>query len=192
MTTWNKQIENRNYLSPIGFKFLLAKFPKVAYFCQSANIPAMTLKMQQQPSPLRSLPLEGFMEYDPLTINFLIDEDLENYMIMHNWSRALGTPDFTSERTRFLEKMDSEFGNASKLNDQVSPLYADGTLTVLNSNFNMNFNVVFKGLVPTGLSALEFSATVDGTEYAMASVSFNYQSYEVQETVTNTRDTRLT
>ena len=132
------------------------------------------------------------MEYDPLVINFLIDEDLENYMIMHNWIRALGTPDFTSERTRFLEKMDSEFGNASKLNDQVSPLYADGTLTVLNSNFNMNFNVVFKGLVPTGLSALEFSATVDGTEYAMASVSFNYQSYEVQETVTNTRDTRLT
>ena len=39
MATWNKQIENRNFLSPIGFRFTLAKYPKVAYFAQSANIP---------------------------------------------------------------------------------------------------------------------------------------------------------
>ena len=40
MATWNQQIENRNFLSPIGFKLLLAKYPKVVYFAQSANIPA--------------------------------------------------------------------------------------------------------------------------------------------------------
>ena len=78
MTTWNKQIENRNFLSPIGFKFLLAKYPKVDYFCQSASLPGMTLGIQQQPTPFRSLPLEGFLEYEPLTINFLVDENLEN------------------------------------------------------------------------------------------------------------------
>ena len=95
MTTWNKQIENRNFLSPIGFKFSLAKFPKVSYFCQSANIPAMNLGIQQQPTPFRSLPLEGFIEYDPLNLSFLVDENLENYLILHNWIRALGTPDST-------------------------------------------------------------------------------------------------
>ena len=46
MTTWNKQIENRNFLSPIGFKFLLAEYPKIPYFAQSANIPSMNLGIQ--------------------------------------------------------------------------------------------------------------------------------------------------
>ena len=162
MTTWNKQIENRNFLSPIGFKFSLAKFPKVSYFCQTANIPSMNLSMQQQPTPFRSLPLEGFIDYDPLTLTFLVDENLENYLILHNWIRALGTPDDTMERRNYKLKMSQEFGKDN--ND----LYADGTLMVLNSNFNHNFDIVFEDLIPIGLNALEFNASVDGTEYALS------------------------
>ena len=171
-SSWNKQIENRNFLSPIGFKFVLAKYPKVAFFAQSANIPSMNLGIQNQPTPFRTLPLEGFMEYDPLTLSFLVDEDLENYLILHNWLRALGTPDSTTERKEFRLKMQQLFGN----ND----LYADATLMVLNSNYNHNFDVVFEDLIPIGLNALEFNATVDGTEYAMATVSFRYLAYQIR------------
>lgn len=183
MTTWNKQIENRNFLSPIGFKFLLAKYPKIAYFAQSANIPNINLGITERPTPFRSLPVEGFMEYDPLNITFIIDEDLENYMILHNWIRALGTPEGTAERRAFREKIIKLFDS-----DEIT---ADGTLTVLNSNFKGNFNVVFKGLIPTGLSALEFNAMIDGTEYATASVSFRYESYEVRAGESTNRDNRL-
>ena len=35
---------NFSYLSPVGFKFSLANFPEVTYFCQAANIPGNTLK----------------------------------------------------------------------------------------------------------------------------------------------------
>ena len=31
-TAFDKQIQNRNFLSPVGFKFTLAKEPKVAFF----------------------------------------------------------------------------------------------------------------------------------------------------------------
>ena len=34
---WNKQIENRNFLSPIGFKFALGKAPKVDFFCTNSR-----------------------------------------------------------------------------------------------------------------------------------------------------------
>ena len=37
------QIENRNFLSPTGFKFTLTRTPKVAFFCNQANIPDITL-----------------------------------------------------------------------------------------------------------------------------------------------------
>ena len=186
MTTWNKQKENRNFLSPIGFKFSLAKFPKISYFCQTANIPSMNLSIQQQSTPFRSLPLEGFIEYDPLTLSFLVDENLENYLILHNWIRALGTPDDTLERRSYKLKMQQEFGKDN--ND----LYADGTLMVLNSNFNHNFDVVFEDLMPIGLNALEFNATVDGTEYAMAQVSFRYLAYQIRSKEDTKRNTQLT
>ena len=183
MTTWNKQIENRNFLSPIGFKFALAKYPKVSYFCQTANIPSMNLSIQQQSTPFRSLPLEGFIEYDPLTLSFLVDENLENYLILHNWIRALGTPDGGNERAEFRLKMQQLFGN----ND----LYADATLMVLNSNYQHNFDIVFEDLIPTGLNALEFNASVDGTEYATASVSFRYLAMQIRTKETSERNKQL-
>ena len=185
MTTWNKQIENRNFLSPIGFKFTLAKFPKVSYFCQSANIPSMNLNIQQQPTPFRSLPLEGFIEYDPLNISFLIDEDLENFMIIHNWIRGLGTPDGYADRVRYNERM------KPVLNMPEQDKYGDATLIVLNSNFKANFEVVFKDLYPMSISALEFNASVDGTEYAMGQVSFRYTGYEVRTADTSEKVTKL-
>jgi len=184
MATWNKQIENRNFLSPIGFKFILAKYPKVAYFCQSANIPSMNMNVPEQLTPYRPLPMDGFISYDPLTISFLVDEDLENYLILHNWLRGLGVPDTMSERSDFYNTAPTAASN-----EPVS-LFADGTLSVLNSNFNMNFNVVFKDLIPMGLNALEFNASIDGTEYAMAQVSFRYSSYEIQ-TADGIRRTQL-
>ena len=36
---FTNQLENRNYLSPVGFKFTLAKEPKVSFFCTSSKIP---------------------------------------------------------------------------------------------------------------------------------------------------------
>jgi hypothetical protein len=78
--------------------------------------------------------------------------------------------------------MESLFGN--------SDLYADATLTILNSNYNRNFDIVFEDLFPMSLNTLEFNATIDGTEYAMAQVQFQYLAYEVR-TTQGVRDKRL-
>ena len=34
-------LENRNFLSPVGFKFSLKRAPGVAFFCNQANIPSI-------------------------------------------------------------------------------------------------------------------------------------------------------
>ena len=31
--------KNKNFLSPVGFKFIIGRTPNVDYFCQSASIP---------------------------------------------------------------------------------------------------------------------------------------------------------
>ncbi|AJK27568.1 tail completion and sheath stabilizer [Cyanophage P-TIM40] len=185
MTTWNKQIENRNFLSPIGFKMVMPKFPKVVYFSQSAAIPAITITQPMQSTRYgRQLPLEGTFQYEDFEMSFIIDEDMENYLLLHNWLRALGVPEKGAERTEFIKFIKDRFNSDGKDWDLIS---ADASMTVLNSNFNANFNVVFKGLFPVSLQGLDFNATIDGTQYATATATFKYLLYEIQSGETNVR-----
>ena len=59
MATRPSQIENRNFLSPTGFKFNLKRSPGVAYFCNQANIPDLNLGTTLQPTYLRDIPVPG-------------------------------------------------------------------------------------------------------------------------------------
>jgi len=181
--SWNKQIENRNFLSPSGFKFTLAKFPKIAYFCQSANIPGISVGTPMQPTPFRSIPLDGSFTYDSLNITFLVDENLDNYIILHNWLKGIGVPNEFRDRNAYREKMKEEFGNDS--------LTADGSLAILNSNFSAKFDVSFKDLIPTSLQTLEFSANEDSTNYFVAQATFQYSYYEIK-TIAGAKITKLT
>ena len=58
-SAFGKQIENRNFLSGVGFKFNLAKFPKVDFFSNSARIPELNLELTQQPSYLKTIDVPG-------------------------------------------------------------------------------------------------------------------------------------
>ena len=49
------QIQNRNFLAPVGFKFTLAKYPKVDFFSNSARIPELSLGTAIQPSYLKDI-----------------------------------------------------------------------------------------------------------------------------------------
>ena len=80
------QISNRNFLSPGGFRFSLGKFPKVSYLAQQANIPQINMGLVQQDTPFRPAFVDGNLEYGSFTLQFLVDEDLENYLIIHNLS----------------------------------------------------------------------------------------------------------
>ena len=105
MSEWyHKQIRNRNYLSPIGFIFLLEKAPKVSYlFRQRTSIPTFSIGTIDIPTAgFVGIPIEGNAVYSDLEMEFLVDENLENYMQIHNWMRALGTPtDYVDKEIEF-------------------------------------------------------------------------------------------
>ena len=97
-SAFSNQIQNRNFLSPVGFKFTLAKYPKVSFFCNSSRIPEISLGTAIQPSYLKDLDVPGEkLTYGDLTISFLVDEGLENYMAVHNWMTGLGFPETTQQ-----------------------------------------------------------------------------------------------
>ena len=169
------QISNRNFLSPGGFRFTLAKYPKIAYYCQSANIPAISVGELTQPTPFRPIPFEGVLSYQTLSLRFLVDEGLENYLIIHNWRRGLGVPEKFKERQDMLDANPNNFTPGIGEKE-----FADGTLTVLNSNFQPSFNIVFRDMFPIALNTLEFDAALSDTEYFNSVVEFNYLDYEIR------------
>ena len=170
------QIENRNFLSPTGFKFVLNRSPKVAFFCNQANIPDLFLGVATQPNYLRDIPTPGDkIEFGDLSLRFLVDENLENFMEIQNWIRGLGYPESVQE-FRNLEQQGLTQGRYVQDKQNI---YSDGTLQVLNSNLVANFNVNFKDLFPYSLTTLTFDATDTDIQYFTADVSFKYTSYNI-------------
>ena len=171
-------IENRNFLSPIGFKFSLKRAPGVAFFCNQANIPSMDLGIAEQPTYLRNIPTPGDkIQFGDLTLRFLVDEDLVNYMELQRWIRGLGYPE-SMEEFRKLEGEAVLPGNFGQAGDNI---YSDGTLQILSSNLVPSFQVVFNDMFPYTLSTVTFDATDTDIEYFTADVSFKYTIYNLTD-----------
>jgi hypothetical protein len=171
------QIENRNFLSSIGFRFALNRSPKVAFFSNQAQIPGLTLGVAEQSNYFTNpIPVPGDnITFEDFNLRFLVDENLENYMEIQNWIRGIGFPE-TLQEIYDWQSTNAKFEqpNLSQMN-----LYSDGTLLVLNSNQNYNFEVRFRSMFPYQLSALQFDATNPDNEYFTADVSFKYMMYNI-------------
>jgi hypothetical protein len=170
------QIDNRNFLSPTGFKFTLTRTPKVSFFCNQANIPDLNLGIAVQPSYLKDLDTPGDkIVFGDLNLRFLVDENLENYMEIQNWIRGLGFPEKLSQ---FADLEENGLVKRNYLKDRQN-IYSDGTLQVLSSNQLPNFQVIFKDLFPYSLSTVTFDSTDTDIQYFTADVSFKYTIYDV-------------
>jgi len=164
------QISNRNFLSTVGFKFSLAKYPKIDFFSNSARIPEISLATSTQPSYLKDIDIPGEkLTYGDLTLRFLVDENMENYIAVYDWLTGLGFPETPAQ---FKSLTTNDAGQRDE-----KEAFSDGTLRILNSNFKEVAKVKFLDLFPTSLSSLDFDATPTDIQYFTAEASFKYTVY---------------
>ena len=172
------QPTNLNYLSPLGFKFTLRRSPTVNYFCQSVDIPAISMTPVNTPTPVGTLIRPGDkLIYDPLTLTFRVDEDMKNYIEIVNWIEGLGHPN-SLQQTRDLSRS-SPLSNPSNVGSMLT-LTSDATLTVLTSHKNPGLNAFFSDVFPTSLSALRFTSMANDVEYLEATATFSYRKYTLE------------
>ena len=177
MKPWNNQLDNRNYLSPVGFKFTITKVPKADFFSNSASIPGINLGFAVQPTYLKDLPAPGDkLTYADFSLRFFVDENLTNYLEVHNWLRALGFPESFDEFTALKEN-----DKYNPTNDARNPLneYSDASLFIYNSQFNEVARVDFKDVFPVSLSTINFDATDTDIQYISAEATFKYSIYNI-------------
>ena len=169
---FNKQIENRNYLSSVGFKFNLSKYPKIDFLSNSARIPELSLALATQPTYLKDIDIPGEkLTYGDFTLKFLVDENMENYMAVYNWLTGLGFPE-TPAQFRDLTT------DSAAMRDP-KEAFCDGTLRILNSNLREIAKVKFQDLFPVSLTSLDFGATTPDIQYFTAEASFKYTIYSL-------------
>ena len=199
------QLSNRNYLSPIGFKFIVTKVPKADFFSNSASIPGINLGFAQQPTYLRDIPVPGDkLTYEDFTLRFFVDENLENYREIHGWLTGLGFPkDYVQFRnlqgsgadrypTTTNTGLSKELGKVVKPVQDDGGLYSDATLSVLTSKNTKNIEVRFRDIYPISLSGLDYDQQATDVDYLTATVTFKYKIYEFATKSASTTTTTVT
>lgn len=161
---------NPNFLSPLNFKFSIKRAPHINFFIQKIGIPSLSLPTYESPNPFVKIPQPGeHIDYGDLQLTFRVDENLQNYLEIHNWIRALGKPqDFKEYRA--LSQNPSYTGDG---------LRSDLTLMILSSAKNPNYQFTFTEAYPYDLSELSFDTTKSDVEYIEATATFKYILFEI-------------
>lgn len=158
--------ENKNLLSPLGFRFLLSRAPNVEYFCQAAGLPGMALGEANQHNPFVTIPHPGdHLTFDPFTIRFMIDEDMKNFNEIYDWMLGLGYPD---QHSQYKSLYDS------------SAVFSDGSIMVLTSHNNASIRIVIEDMFPVALSPVNFDSRDTEVTYLEADVTFRYRKYRIE------------
>jgi hypothetical protein len=163
---------NRNFLSPLNFKFTIKKAPHVNFFIQKVNIPQIDLAPPIIPNQFVNVPIPGdHIDYSTLNITFKVDEDLQNYLEIHNWIKELGKP----------KDFDGYKAISERKNWTGEGIYSDISLMVLSSTKMSNYEVVYVDSHPVQLSGLVFKTTDTDVNYMEASATFKYTYYDINK-----------
>ncbi len=185
----SRQPDNLDYLSPTQFKFNIHQLPKVEFFCTAANVPAINLGEAVFPTPYKEIPVMGdTLTYDNLSISFIVDENLENYIELHNWLTAIGFPknrnQFSTFRSSTASTPIATQGTSDDIGD-VQPatsargMFGDAILTILTNKNNPVVEVRFQDIYPVALGALDFTQTATDVEYITVTADFSYKIYDI-------------
>ena len=189
----SRQPDNLDYLSPTQFKFNIHQLPKVEFFCTAANVPAINLGEAIFPTPYKQIAVMGdTLTYDNLSISFIVDENLENYIELHEWLTAIGFPkdreQFTTFRTSTADSpvitqgVSDDRGlttGSSQLSTSARGMFGDAILTILTNKNNPVVEVRFQDLFPVALGALDFTQVATDVEYISVTADFSYKIYEI-------------
>lgn len=169
---------NRNTLSPINFKMVLQKAPGITFFLQGFSLPGLTFEGDiNMPTPFVKIPIPGdHINYSPLTVSYMVDEDLNNYFEILNWMINIAGP----RDTITPPNPNTLYGlNNAVETDPLATVRSDIKIIVLSSSKNPNIEITFYDAFPVALGELAFNTTATSVNYLETSVTFEYIKYKI-------------
>ena len=147
------------------FLMTIAKLPGVTFYLQDVQIPALNLSSILQATPRLDYPRIGDkMQFDPLSISFLVDENYLNYYELFSWTSILRDPN-------------------AKPNPGSD--YSDITVTILNNNKNPIVEFTFVDAFPISIDGLLYDVSAAGDDAQVANCTLEYTLYTMKLINTN-------
>lgn len=165
---------NINALSPNGFTFSISKLPNVSFFCQRVMIPSMSLASIDRPTPFINTPIPGeIMSFTELSVQFLIDDKMENYKAIYNWMVALGFPEDHKQYSNFVNTQNST------VYSELARNYSDATVGILDAQNNPTNFFKFYDVFPVSLDPVQLESTAMDVNYVIGSATFKYTYFTI-------------
>ncbi len=165
------QPANRNFLKSNRSTFVLSRTPHITYFCQDVALPSVELGSVGQENPFIRIAIPGDrLTFGDLTVEFLVEEDMTNYMEIYDWMIAIGYPDDYGQYKNAITKNQATGSNLIAPNP-----YSDGTLLVNSSSNNLSHSFQFLDMFPISLGNINFS-TKNSEELTCQAV-FKYRKF---------------
>lgn len=170
MSAIDRLPQNKNFLSPLGFKFTIFKTPNVNYFVQAATIPSLSLGRIEQGTPFSRIKFPGDkLDYADLNITFRVDEELRNYYELYNWMTQLGKPESYEQYRAIATNTNAGEGTQS-----------DATLIILSSTKTPILEVNYYNVYPISLSELNFNTQINDVDYIDCIATFAYDRFTIK------------
>lgn len=157
-----------NFFTPLEFLVTVKRLPNVEFYTQRASIPGISASPVAVPTPFnRMYETPDELTYNNFDFSFIIDEEMNNYLEVFNWMTNLTFP--------------KDFSQFKNLKESRDGLISDISILVLNSSKNSSIKIDFKNCFPVSLSEVVLDTTQSDLIYPEATVSFQYDYYEIQK-----------
>ena len=164
-----QQVKNLNEAYANQFKLVLNDIRETTFECQVGSLPGVSQANIRLPNVNNYINVHASkLDYDPLTITFKVDEDLNNYLEIYSWLIGITAPQ-QFEQFQFFQSRH----NFYKKNGYVTAL--DASLIQLTQAYNPNVEIVYVNLQPVSLGSLDFDLKMN--EIITASASFVYDYF---------------
>lgn len=165
MTAINRSPENTNLLQPTKFLLTFNRIRDTQYFCQSVNLPGVSLGEVSRATPFLDMYSPGTkLTYSPLDVEFLVDEELQSWKNIYDWFLTMADPDGFEKRDGSKEL-------------QTNKHFSDATLTILSGLNNPILRIQYTNVFPLSISDIQFNTTQSADNIITARATFRYQSY---------------
>jgi len=165
MTAINRSPENTNLLQSTKFLLTFDRIRTTQYFCQTVNLPGVTLGEVSRATPFLDMYSPGTkLTYDPLVVEFILDEELQGWKNMYDWFLSMADPDGFEKRDGSREL-------------QTNKHFSDATLSILSGLNNPLVRIHYTNLFPLSISDIRFDTTQSADTILTATATFRYQSY---------------
>ena len=174
MSVLSRTPENINYLQPTKFLMTFNRIPNATWFCQSVNIPGVSVGQAPINFPSVTVYSPGNqITYNNFNMTFLVNEDVQSWIDLHDWFRSFASPDGTDERN-LKTALQNQYNNMASDKQQ----YSDATLTVLSALNNPIVRVEFSNMFPVSLSDIIFDTKQSADDIITADATFVYDQFK--------------